>query len=65
MLVVKLIISRQALGCDMRMSFVTNFELESAQAEEVRAHSRFAKGLRTLAPKSNWFSEMPHDVDML
>lgn len=36
-----------------------------SQAEEVRAHSRFAKGLRALAPKSKWWTEMPHDVDML
>jgi hypothetical protein len=38
---------------------------ESPQAEEVRAHSRFAKGLRTLAPKSKWWTEMPHDLDMM
>jgi hypothetical protein len=39
--------------------------VQIVEAEEVRAHSRFAKGLRTLAPKSKWWTEMPHDLDMM
>ncbi len=36
------------------------------QAEEVRAHSRFAKGLRTLARgSSKWWSDIPEGISAL